>query len=98
MNTTYVQAPAQPAYVAPVAAAPVAVAPVVAPPAPGISLGEAAVAVGAGMAFGAMMDAIAPSPEKVMQNQMKEDERKLDEQSRKLDALKAELSGMAVSK
>jgi len=93
-KTNYIQAPSPVYSTPPVVVAPgMATAPaVVQPPQEGLSLGEAAVAVGATMALKGVMDMVAPSPEKRMENQMKDGERKLDEQARQLEAMKSELA------
>lgn len=96
-KTEYVQAPA--VVVAPplfgsnyVATAPVFVES--APP----SLGDVAVSVGAAMAIKAVADVISPSPEKVMQNQLREDERMLDKQQEQIRQLQNQLIDLKTSK
>jgi len=64
--------------------------PVVVAPAP--SVGDLLVGAGAAMATKAIVDAIAPSPEKQMQEQMRQDERKLDQQAELLRQLQNQLA------
>lgn len=47
------------------------------------------------MAIKGVMDFIAPSPEKVLENNLREDERKLDQQKNELELLKSQMQALA---
>jgi len=67
-------------------------APVYVEAAPPPSFTDVAVQVGAAMAVKAVADAVMPSPEKVMQDQIRKDERELDKQSEQIRQLQSQLA------
>lgn len=73
-------------------------APAYVQPAPPPTLGELAAGVAVGMAVKAAVETVAPPPEKVLSNQMRQDERQIDKQSMEIQQMQRELMELKMKK